>query len=370
MKAQNPSQDPARQERLLAMLTSPAMFLRDLDPLRGIATFTPMSEESYRNSAFLDNRIQRAGERDIAIDLDDLLDLVQARPHRRRPIHYVFHIGHCGSTLLSRILGDRDCFLALREPPLLMGLSRSMRALGRPGFPISRERWESLLSLSLWMLSKTWRPEQTVLVKPTSQAGGLIPVLMDYTGLEKAVLLYVDLETHLPMILRPHTRRETRLFAADYAVRDFARLAPGYPDSPDRYTVAQLAVMSWLLHVRDFAGITAQASAAARCLPLHFEAFLRRPGDAIVEICRFFGQPVKHSELERLTSPDLLQRAAKNTDQTYGEDARRRELESARQEYRQEIEEGLTWADRVCRLPAFSGLRERFSQASGLPEQT
>ena len=370
MKAQNPSQDPARQERLLAMLTSPAMFLRDLDPLRGIATFTPMSEESYRNSAFLDNRIQRAGARDIAIDLDDLLDLVQARPQRRRPIHYVFHIGHCGSTLLSRILGDRDRFLALREPPLLMGLSRSMRALDRPGFPIPRQRWESLLSLSLWMLSKTWRPDQTVLIKPTSQAGSLIPVLMDYTGLEKAILLYVDLETHLPMILRPHTRRETRLFAADYAVREFSELAPGYPDSPDRYTVAQLAVMSWLLHVRELANITVQSSTAARVLPLHFEEFLRQPGDLVVEICRFFDQPVRHGELERLVSPDLLQRAAKNTGQSYGQDHRQHELKTARDEYREEIEEGLAWADRVCALPAFSGLRERFSRASELPEQT
>ena len=36
----------------------------------------------------------------------------------------------------------------------------------------------------------------------------------------------------------------------------------------------------------------------------------------------------------------------------------------------EEIEEGLAWADRVCALPAFSGLRERFSRASELPEQT
>ena len=105
MTPQSPSQDPARKDRLLTMLTSPSMFLRDLDPLRGIATFSPMSEESYRASAFLDNRIVRAGDRDAAMDLDHLLELVRARPRRRRPIHYIFHIGHCGSTLLSKVLG-------------------------------------------------------------------------------------------------------------------------------------------------------------------------------------------------------------------------------------------------------------------------
>ena len=249
-----------------------------------------------------------------------------------------------------------------------MGLSRSMRSLDKPGFPISRERWESLLELSLWMLSKTWRPNQSVMIKPTSQAGSLIPVLLSYTGLEKAVLLYVDLETHLPMILRPHTRRETRLFAADYAVSEFSRLAPGYPDDPDRYSAAQLAVMSWLLHVREFAEISSRTATAPRLLPLHFESFLLDPGGTIIEICRFFDQPVSLDELDRLTSPELLQRAAKKTDQPYGQQARREELAKAREDYREDIEAGLAWADRVCALPAFRGLRERFSPATVPPE--
>jgi hypothetical protein len=364
MNSSNPSHDDARRKRLREMLSSPAMFLRDVDPLRGIATFSPMSEASYRESIFLDNRIARAGDHDTAMDLEELLALVRDRPRRKRPLHYLFHIGHCGSTLISRVLGERDRFLALREPPLMMGLSRSMRALGRPGFPISRERWKSLLDLSLWMLAKTWRQNQTVLIKPTSQAGNLIPVLMNYTGNEKAILLYVDLETYLITMLRPHGRREARLFAADYAVREFSGLAPGFPEGLDHYGAPQLAVMSWLLHVREFAGITSRPSMAARLLPLHFDTFLDDPADSLIEICRFLDQPVSEDELALLTSPTLLETASKKTALRYGRQARVDELREARQAFEAEIEEGLEWADRVCALPAFRGLRERFSPAT------
>ena len=79
---QGHSQDGGpKRGRLAALLTSPAMFLRDVDPLRGMAYFSPMNEESYRASSFLDNRIVRAGERDIVADLDDLEELF-AHLHR------------------------------------------------------------------------------------------------------------------------------------------------------------------------------------------------------------------------------------------------------------------------------------------------
>ena len=67
--AHRPSADTQK-----AMLDSPALFLRDVDPVRGRAIFTPMNEESYRDSAFLDNRIVRAAERDLVVDLEDFLN--------------------------------------------------------------------------------------------------------------------------------------------------------------------------------------------------------------------------------------------------------------------------------------------------------
>lgn len=346
-----------------SMLTSPALFLRDVDPLRGTAIFTPMSEDSYRASAFLDNRVVRSGARDLIVDLDDLIDLASSREHKRRVIHYIFHIGHCGSTLVSRVLGERRHYLSLREPPLLMGLSRSLRALGRSGFPISHERWETLKDLSLMMLGKTWRDDQVALIKPTSHAANLTPILMDHTGRERAVCLYVDLESYLATMLRPHTRRETRLFAKDFRVREFSTLFTGASDKADDYSDAELAAMSWLLHARELSQAMENAGVAERCLPLHFDDFLQNPTVITGRICEFLGSPVAPSEWDRLDVDKWLCRAAKVPDQHYGGDDRNKELADSRLRHRAEMEDGMSWAAAISRSDVFNGLTVLFGPA-------
>lgn len=338
---------------------SPAWFLRDLDPIQGTAVLSPMDEASYRASSFLDNRIRRAGPRDLAVDLDALLDLAARSGVRRRPIHYIFHVGHCGSTLLSRLLGELPGLLALREPPLLMGLSRSLRRLHEPGFPISLERWETLFDLALAMLARTWRPDQTALVKPTSHAGNLIPRLLGSTGQERALLLYVDLETYLTTMLRPDTRRETELFARDFRIGDFRRLVPGAAGSVDDYTPGQLAAMSWLLHARELARALDDPALDGRVRLLDFDRFLDAPETGLEDICRFLGQGQDPPTLASVLSGQGG-RSAKDPGQRHGPEQRRAELAAARQTYADEIDAGLEWAARMeAAAEPFTGLRAR-----------
>ena len=346
--------DPLRD-----LTRSPAWFLRDLDPVRGTAVLSPMDETSYRASSFLDNRIRRAGPRDLAVDLDALLNLARRSGIRRRPIHYIFHTGHCGSTLLSRLLGELPGWLALREPPLLMGLSRSLRRLHEPGFPISLERWEALFELALALLGRTWRPDQTAMVKPTSHAGNLIPRLLGFTGQERALLLYVSLETYLTTMLRPDARRETQLFARDFRIGDFRRLVPGAAGSVDDYAPAQLAAMSWLLHARELARALDDPALDGRVRLLDFDRFLDAPEAGLEDICQFFGQGQDPATLASVLSGPGG-RSAKDPERSYGPEQRQAELAAARQTYGDEIEAGLEWAAGIeaAAIP-FTGLKAR-----------
>jgi len=341
------------------LAADPAWFLRDVDPIRGQAIFSPMDEASYRASIFLDNRIKRAGPRDLAVDLDGLLRLAQDLDLPSRRIHYIFHIGHCGSTLMSTVLGGLDGFLALREPPMLMGLSRSMRHLEEPGFPISRERWDQLFELALALLGRTWRPTQTALIKPTSHAGNLIPLLMNSTGWERGLLLHVGLETYLTTMLRSEVRRETMLFAKDFRLRDFVTLMPDLPDSVESYRPGQLAAMSWLLHAREFATAMDADALRERTLGLDFDCFLADPQSSLHQVCEFFSQTADDTTLQRLLDMHGG-RSAKDPGRSYDYARRQAELSSARQAYADEINAGLRWAEQMETAGGpFSGLRER-----------
>jgi hypothetical protein len=348
--------------KLRAIAHSPELFLRDLAPLEDSAVLSPMSEASYRASSFLDNRLVRAGDRDFGMPIPVLGRLLDAQGARPRPVHWLFHVGHCGSTLVSRLLGELDGPFVLREPAVVMGLTRSGRRLEEPDFPITRERWDMLKDLALAMLGRTWRETDTALIKATSDAVNLAPVLLGAHPRSRALLLYVDLETFLATMLREHTRRELRLFAREFRIADFRRLAPEAPAEVEAYSAGRLAALAWLLHVRRMADLLDDPVLARRTLALSFDDYLDAPGPSLLAMAGFLGYPQAPEAVDALLTGAAATAYAKDPARPYDPARRATELAATRAAHRAEIEDALAWADGVVgATPALAGLRERFS---------
>src|SRR5207248_621900 len=77
----------------------------------------------------------------------------------RQDARWIFHIGHVGSTLLSRLLGELDRVLAIREPRLLRDLALSP--------PEVRERYVQPMPK---LMSRTFAADEIACVKATSFA--------------------------------------------------------------------------------------------------------------------------------------------------------------------------------------------------------
>ncbi len=92
-----------------------------VDPRAGLVRLVEMTAEDYRDASFLDDRMFESRKR-----VSHLLPwgtVADARcPHARQDARWIFHISHVGSTLISRLLGELDGVLSVREP----------RALARP----------------------------------------------------------------------------------------------------------------------------------------------------------------------------------------------------------------------------------------------
>ena len=351
-----------RRVKLANMIGSPALFLRDVDPIRDKAVLSPMSEASYRASSFLDNRLVRAGGRDMVVGTDALIRVVGESGLEASPIHYIFHVGHCGSTLIARLMGELEHFFALRAPVVLMGLARSYRALGESGFPISRERWSELRDLALTLLSRTWRPDQSALVKPSSHAANLIPELMSFTGKERALLLYVDLETYMATMIRPHLLQETQLYARDFRLKEFRRLTSETDLAAEDLSDARLIAMSWLLQTRELAVAAQDPLFSSRTTQLSFDDYLRDPSVHLGAICEFMGYPTRPDVIEELVSGETAHAYAKAPQLEYDVRRRTNGLDKARRKFETEIADALDWAGRVCDAsPVFEGLIDRFS---------
>src|SRR3546814_19085261 len=85
----------------------------------------------------------------------DLIEQAMADADGERPpLHWLFHIGHCGSTLISRLLDVLPGLLGLREPLPLLELAMRSIEPDSPTGRVSRDTFEHDLTLPLALLQR------------------------------------------------------------------------------------------------------------------------------------------------------------------------------------------------------------------------
>jgi hypothetical protein len=94
-----------------------------LDPASGQVRMVAMNRASYRAASFLDDRMLQQPV-DAQIVPWSEVEAAMAGDVRS-DARWIFHIGHVGSTLVSRLLGELDGVLAIREPRLLRDIAMS-----------------------------------------------------------------------------------------------------------------------------------------------------------------------------------------------------------------------------------------------------
>src|SRR6478735_4694267 len=106
------------------LYSSPDHFLHSFD--NDAALFVPMDRAAYHRSIFLDDRISPAGDGVAPVPLAALTNVPPPRP-----TGWIFHVAHCGSTLLARALDTLGGNLVLREPLALRqaAVGRDVRAI-------------------------------------------------------------------------------------------------------------------------------------------------------------------------------------------------------------------------------------------------
>ena len=118
-----------------------------------------------------------------------------------RPLHFIFHCGHVGSTLLSRLLDETEQVLPLREPLPLRVLAEGYSALAKREAPISEERLNLYLEMFLQMWSRGYPNTRTVLLKATSSAARVAPRLMAARPKTRAVYMSLAAEPYLATLM-------------------------------------------------------------------------------------------------------------------------------------------------------------------------
>lgn len=329
------------------LLRSPDLLLYQVDFNACQALFVPMTRESYRLSSFLDARIKRPGPGGYAVNLEDLLEALEGSGAQQPRAHYLFHVGHTCSTLLSRALGELRGCLALREPMALLEVATWKRA-GRAPSALAPARWASVLGAIERLLAKTYAPDELLVIKPSSFANNLMPELMRSPEQRRAVFLYSPLETFLANMLKSSDNRADGIeqlgpFLADAVTRGaLGGLAM------ERLSDAQRVATLWVVQIQLFLDLLPTVPEGRLC-SLDSEVFLAAPAPLLGAVARFLGVEATDDAIAAVTEGPTFRTYAKGPSRTYDAETRRQELARAAERHRAEIDEGLAWAREITR---------------------
>ncbi|WP_157489399.1 hypothetical protein [Lysobacter sp. Root916] len=297
----------------------------------------------YRRASFLDQRaLHHRDIRGWELPLAEI-EAALAPPPATAPLHWIFHIGHCGSSLVSRLLDTLDPVLGLREPLPLLSLAQA------PDDPATLA-WQGPV---LRLLNRRFADDQVVLIKPTSTVTTLAARLLARVP-GRACLLWIDLRSWLATMLRDDGLRDGSLAGETLRLAEFGR--DGLPAAAgDGARLARL----WLAEQLRWRRLNADPALAGRLIDLDFAAVLADPAARTAELAAHYGLAVPADWAARIAASGLLDRYAKDHNQAYDAAARERELAAAARAHGAQIEAGLAWAESALAGSGAESLRPR-----------
>lgn len=347
--------EPAAIERpnltLENIFTKPDIYFYKMDGQN--AQFAHMSAGHFQDSIFLDMRIKPASEGLAQVSLPNLMQVNQRNPVKRLPINFIFHIAHCGSTLLSRAFDRTDAALVYREPHTLRQIGVEVGQT--PVFPGMAPVTKAKLSLALTMAQKRYVPGQPVIVKANVPVNLMLPEVMAGIPGNKGLLLYLPLEAYLMSILKSEGNRSWIQGLCREIGWRFCKVLKLDPAEIADLSIPQATGFVWLAQMRLFADAM---KAVPSLKTLNAETFFQTPAPVLKALADHFSVGLDDGYFDELTAGDLFNRHAKDPGRVYDDEARRKELEARRKALGGDIEEALAWARpkaKAAKLPKTLG---------------
>ena len=301
-----------------------------LNPTQGMARLIAMNRGSYRAASFLDDRMLQ-----VPVDAQIVSwELVEEAvgDDMRSDARWIFHIGHVGSTLVSRLLGEFPNVVALREPRTLRDLALAPREI--------RHRYIAPMPK---LMSRTFADSETACVKATSFASEIAPDLVP-NG-ERALFMYASPSNYVASILAgENSVKELHVLEGRRAERISTRV-PSLSEL--QQTDAHRAAAAWACEMTSLE-LAAEEMQDRHVAWADFDRMLRQFPAAIRAVADHFAFPAEIDEVEAVATGPLMSRYSKATEYDYSPTLRRELIANAERGHRRDIADALAMLERAA----------------------
>ncbi|MEQ1865433.1 MAG: hypothetical protein ABL996_12400 [Micropepsaceae bacterium] len=321
---------------------TPDVHVAKFELVRDAALLIDFNQNAYRAASFLDDRIQTPATRGAWVRIAGLIQQ-SSQVRDERPLKFIFHTGHVGSTLVSRLLDDTGNILSLREPLPLRQLANAHDALANLTSWMSRTQFDDLLESFVRYWGRGYPTTRAVVVKATSVTGRLAPTIFAKRDTARGIYMNLRAEPYLATLLGG---ANSHVDLRGHAVERMTRLqALGATDLTPlhRLSIGELAAMSWL--AETWSQRKALDLHGERIVAVDFDAFLADVPAEMERIAQHFGLPVDGQFLSAVARSPALTRYSKAPEHAYSPALRGEILTESRDLNKEEIRKGLAWLD-------------------------
>ena len=294
-----------------------------IDPRARLARLVLLDREAIRAASFLDDRLMAAGPESRLCNLDEIVEGASAVT--APPASWIFHIGHVGSTLVSRLLGELDRTSSPREP-------RSLRDLA---IAADEERLKLAAALRR-LMARRLNPDVAVIIKATSFVSEFAPLLVEPAA--TALFLYATPENYIAGILAgENSVKELAVLERPRAERLSGR---GIRLSGFGVSDAHRAAAAWACEMTSLEA-AADALPESRIMWADFDEMLGDMPAHLMCAAGHFGIQASADEINALANGPLMRRYSKALEYDYSPSLRAQLLDEARQLHLSQINEAI-----------------------------
>ena len=301
-----------------------------LDPKAGLARLVAMGPEDYRSEAFLDDRMMQRPHPASLVPWPTVAEA--AALTSRADARWIFHIGHVGSTLVSRLLGELPEVLAVREP-------RSLRDCAMLPTEVRAPPVRALTPL----MSRTFTARDTACVKATSFVSEIAPDLVP-AG-ERALFLTASPRNYIASILAGENSIRELHALADFRLGRMAGRVEGLGDQAT--SDAHRAAAAWACETTSLEA-AAEQMADRSIAWVDFDALLGDLQPGLAAIAGHFGFAAGEAELTAVISGPIVRRYSKAMEHDYSPALRRELISETGSVNRVDIDSALAMLDRAA----------------------
>jgi hypothetical protein len=310
---------------------SASLYVQQLDADRQALFLVRLEPSQYRAASFLDGRILDGA---AAIGWVPYAPIETVARHIiPLPLHFIFHAGHVGSTLLSRLLDEVPGVLGLREP---LPLRRLAELHDRQGDDV---RFRGLLATMLKLWGRGFDDSRMVVLKATSNAGRIAPQLLQACPEARAIYLNLAPEPYIATLMAGSNTRDDLEGMTVERIARLQRILGVVVDAAGPLSLGEGAAVAWLSE-----RFAQEHASGPRVMPLDFDHWLSDIEGGLRRVLVHLALPADLA-VDLARSPMLTRYAKLPDDHSYSPQLRSELLDQARDEQRDEIMRGLRFLE-------------------------